>query len=447
VVDISAGLVPVLTNAGVTSSTAELNILDGVTSTTAELNILDGVTSSTAELNILDGVTSTAAELNILDGVTSTTAELNFVDGVTSAIQTQLDAKAPIASPTFTGDVTIPDKIVHDGDTNTAIRFPAADTVTVETSGSERMRIDSSGNVGIGTSSPAHRLHVFDSTAGSSTESIGLQLQRTGTLGGQKSSSIFFDVGNGGGQAKIYTERLAAFGANLIFAPANSAGSFPERMRIDSSGNISMGPSVPTVELDVNRASGDTAVLVNTGSVANQEQARFTVQVTSPLRTATLGVYKHSGITNPAAYISMLEEEGTTQYLWVGNDGNFRISTTVSNIGTNSGTVVGAQTSDERLKDIEGPVPYGLNEVLALEPIRYTLKDDADKKLRLGFSAQKTLEIMPEVVFDTGEDMGDGEPTRLGMEYALMIPSLVNAIKQQEEVIQDLRRRLAALEA
>ena len=78
---------------GVTATTAELNILDGVTSTAAELNILDGVTSTAAELNLLDGVTSTTAELNILDGVTATTAELNYVDGVTSNVQTQLDAK------------------------------------------------------------------------------------------------------------------------------------------------------------------------------------------------------------------------------------------------------------------------------------------------------------------------------------------------------------------
>ena len=60
-----------------------------VTSTAAELNILDGVTSTAAELNILDGVTSTAAELNILDGVTATTAELNYLDiatlGLTAA--------------------------------------------------------------------------------------------------------------------------------------------------------------------------------------------------------------------------------------------------------------------------------------------------------------------------------------------------------------------------
>ena len=51
------------------------------------------VTSTAAELNLLDGVTSTTAELNLLDGVTATTVELNYVDGVTSAIQTQLDAK------------------------------------------------------------------------------------------------------------------------------------------------------------------------------------------------------------------------------------------------------------------------------------------------------------------------------------------------------------------
>jgi hypothetical protein len=51
-----------------------------VTSTAAELNVLDGITATVAELNILDGVTSTAAELNILDGVTATAAEINYLD-------------------------------------------------------------------------------------------------------------------------------------------------------------------------------------------------------------------------------------------------------------------------------------------------------------------------------------------------------------------------------
>tara|TARA_R110000782_G_scaffold106459_1_gene194671 strand:- start:1839 stop:2618 length:780 start_codon:yes stop_codon:yes gene_type:complete len=85
------------------ATAAELNVLDGVTSTAAEINLLDGVTATTAELNILDGVTATAAELNALDGITATVTELNYTDGVTSAIQTQMDAKAALASPTFTG--------------------------------------------------------------------------------------------------------------------------------------------------------------------------------------------------------------------------------------------------------------------------------------------------------------------------------------------------------
>ena len=86
--------------------------LTGVTATASEINVLDGITSSTAELNILDGVTASTAELNILDGATLSTTELNYVDGVTSAIQTQIDSKAPSASPTFTGVVTLPDNTV-----------------------------------------------------------------------------------------------------------------------------------------------------------------------------------------------------------------------------------------------------------------------------------------------------------------------------------------------
>ena len=97
---------------GATVTTAELNTLSGVTSTAAELNILDGVTADATELNLLDGVTATTTELNLLAGVTATTDELNYVDGVTSAIQTQLDAKAPTASPTLTGTVTAADLIV-----------------------------------------------------------------------------------------------------------------------------------------------------------------------------------------------------------------------------------------------------------------------------------------------------------------------------------------------
>ena len=72
-----SGTIPVLaaaSNTAITSTPAELNILDGVTATTAELNLLDGVTATTTELNIIDGVTATTAEINIIDGDTSATS-------------------------------------------------------------------------------------------------------------------------------------------------------------------------------------------------------------------------------------------------------------------------------------------------------------------------------------------------------------------------------------
>ena len=69
-----------------------------------EMRIYNGTAFEAIGLN---GVTADAAELNILDGATLTTTELNYVDGVTSGIQGQLDLKAPLANPTFTGTVNL----------------------------------------------------------------------------------------------------------------------------------------------------------------------------------------------------------------------------------------------------------------------------------------------------------------------------------------------------
>ena len=130
----------------VTSSAAELNILDGVTATAAELNILDGVTASTAELNILDGVTASTAEINILAGATLSTAELNYVTGVTSAIQTQIDTKAPSASPTLTTP-TLASVITITGGTQSWTVTAAGTNLTFAYNGTNVMRVDSTGNI------------------------------------------------------------------------------------------------------------------------------------------------------------------------------------------------------------------------------------------------------------------------------------------------------------
>ena len=138
----------VLASTAVTSTAAELNILDGVTASTSEINILDGVTATAGELNILDGVTATTAEINYLDdddltaadltklaAITSSAAEINVLDGVTGGTVTAskalvVDSNKDIASlrnVTLTGTLTF-DSVGITAVTTSAETFADNDT-------------------------------------------------------------------------------------------------------------------------------------------------------------------------------------------------------------------------------------------------------------------------------------------------------------------------------
>ena len=99
-----------------------------------------------------------------------------------------------------TGDVDIADKIIHTGDTNTAIRFPAADTFTVETAGSERLRITSAGLVGIGTDNPESALHIVGTIPSAPTK-LGVHIGAHSGYGIMQFSAAtggFIDFGESG---------------------------------------------------------------------------------------------------------------------------------------------------------------------------------------------------------------------------------------------------------
>jgi hypothetical protein len=287
-------------------------------------------------------ITSTAAELNILDGATLTVTELNYVDGVTSSIQSQLNTKAPSASPAFTGiptaptavagtnttqlattahvfaertntttltnktltnpdinggtidgaiiggssaaaitgttitatgDVNISDKIVHTGDTNTSIRFPSADTVTVETSGVERFRVNSTGNVGIGTSTPTAKLDVSGnisssgniSLVASTTEDRKITLGQDRTSNGNSYLDLVGDStytlfglrmirGNTGPNTDSTIQHRGTGQLNLLATEAGSVATYTsglKRMVVVSNGNVGIGVSNPVEKLDV----------------------------------------------------------------------------------------------------------------------------------------------------------------------------------------------------
>ena len=130
------------------SGIPDLAVADGGTgaSTASGALINLGLTATAAEINVLDGMTSSTAELNILDGATLSTTELNYVAGVTSAIQTQLDAKAPSASPTLSAP-TLSGTITVTGGTQNWTAIASGTNLTFAYNGVNKMRLDSSGNI------------------------------------------------------------------------------------------------------------------------------------------------------------------------------------------------------------------------------------------------------------------------------------------------------------
>jgi hypothetical protein len=144
--------------------------------------------------------------------------------------------------------------ITFTGDTNTGIYSPGADQVAISTSGSGRLFVDSSGRVGVGTSSPSS----FNSAAnqfvvGSGSGSQGVTIYTGNSAGNQ--GSIFFADGTTGGAEQAAGYLVYEQNANyMAFGTLNT-----ERMRLDSSGRLGLGTSSPSAPLHV---SG-TEILVN----------------------------------------------------------------------------------------------------------------------------------------------------------------------------------------
>ena len=161
----------------VTSTAAELNILDGVTATASELNILDGVTATAAEINKLDGFTGAVADLNYakdlratgvtatefdkLDGLTSSTAELNKLDGFTGVAADLNYAKDLRATGVTTTEF---DKL--DGLTASTAELNKLDGVTV-TTGEINSVVNRAGRYyHVATNHPGGELQITSATHG-----------------------------------------------------------------------------------------------------------------------------------------------------------------------------------------------------------------------------------------------------------------------------------------
>ena len=141
---------------------------------------------------------------------------------------------------TFDNGVHIADDIVHIGDTNTKIRFPAADTVTVETGGSERTRVASDGAFGVGTNDPKSLLEVNNSTGGDVTL---LRLRSNPGVG--EAQYLAFDGSSNSSRARIGNEIQSGGHGNLLFETRDpSSSNLTERVRILAGGDVGIGTTV-----------------------------------------------------------------------------------------------------------------------------------------------------------------------------------------------------------
>jgi hypothetical protein len=158
---------------------------------------------------------------------------------------------------TAQSDISIADKIVHTGDTNTALRFPAADTITAETGGTERLRINSAGNLGVGNASPTQARLVAQTASGMSIAAVKDNTGASISLGGVTQPRILMEAGASASEFKLYTAGGSSYG---------SAG-WVQRIHVASNGNIGLaGQTSPSAQLHINNLGSDGYELKLTGN-------------------------------------------------------------------------------------------------------------------------------------------------------------------------------------
>jgi hypothetical protein len=213
---------------GVQINGSEGNVI--ATKGTYSGNVTIGGTLTYEDVTNIDSVGLVTARTGIEIGARPGVAASISIDGnaIFSGITTIATLRATTGIVTaFQGDVVIEDKIIHSGDTNTAIRFPAADTITAETAGggfdnaTERLRIDSSGNMGLGIGGAISDARFRIKGANNTTSSFNDGLMVT-----SNNETVY----------KKYSWMGIEAQGGIIFSEATS--SLGETMRIDSNGYL-----------------------------------------------------------------------------------------------------------------------------------------------------------------------------------------------------------------
>ncbi len=273
-------------------------------------------------------------------------------------------------------------------------------------SGNERMRITSGGNVGIGTTSPTQGKLVV---VGGVTNSIA-------TISASFGTNNALNIGDDGTNAVL---GVGNSGTDIVFLK-RASGVYSEAMRIASDGALLLGTYSQTNDkvLDLRSNAGILSIVTSaTNSQGSTISYSYANGSQGPLKFANAG-----------GVIMTLQAGGTINMLSLGT----------GIVYSNGGTLTSTNPSDSRLKEDIADLQYGLNEILQLRPVSYNWKNDnINQGKQFGFIAQEVQEVMPELVKEFETE--DGE--RLGLDKEGIYAALVNAIKELKQEIEILKNK------
>ena len=319
-------------------------------------------------------------------GDTSGVLELASANG-TTAVTIDTNQRAAFVAGTAAAPA-----ITTAGDTNTGMFFPAADTIAFAEGGVEAMRLDASGNVGIGTSSPNAKLNTAGIISTSGTDA-GFVTYRRDT-----NASAF----------TMYSP------SNVLAFYDNSAGT--ERMRIGSNGNLFIG----TTTNPVSNAEAIINAVVSSGDGFN---LKHTVNGNNMFNLWQTGT---------TTYTALAFNKGDTQTL----RGQITVST--SSVAYNT-------TSDYRLKENVLPMTGALDTVAQLKPVTYNWKENGSNGQ--GFIAHELQEVVPDCV--TGEKDAvdaEGNPVYQGIDTSFLVATLTAAIQELKAIVDTQAEQIKALQ-
>ena len=349
-------------------------------------------------------ITLNSSEINVGAGITFESNGQAIYAGVT----------------TFASNINLGGDVIHSGD-NTKIRFPANDTITFETSGSEKLRITSNGKVGIGTINPQQLLEVQDRSGGTLIGlSVGTQYGNAGFGGYNNYPAIMNNVANPLIYCDTNNDRTIFFGDTVGFGTTcafrvNGA----ERLRVDSSGRLLVGRT-------------------NNISVGGDSSDHCFEQITSNGYTLTLhanqnnqrglGIFYASGKT-PEAFM-FCEVSGSNKFIIL-NSGN------VINANNSYG-----QISDISLKENIVDAKSQWNDIKNIKIRNFNFKSSTghDTHTQIGLVAQEVETVCPKLV-DTNED---GKKI---VTSSVLYMKAVKALQEAQARIETLEAEVAALKA